>query len=144
MYKRHSAQLGVTVRIGSLEGRWQGFTPVLVARDLYLGGEDEGLSLESVQLVPDVGGSLLARQLRIAHLQFDGLQLNVQQSAEGGWQLQGIPRRQGPELDVEQLLKQLQVVHRVSLLDSRVVLQPLDQEPLPVSYTHLDVYKRQA
>ncbi|WP_313115781.1 YhdP family protein [Ectopseudomonas guguanensis] len=137
--QRASAQLGVTVRIGSLEGRWQGFTPVLVARDLYLGGEDEGLSLESVQLVPDVGGSLLARQLRIAHLQFDGLQLNVQQSAEGGWQLQGIPRRQGPELDVEQLLKQLQVVHRVSLLDSRVVLQPLDQEPLLLSYVNLSL-----
>ncbi|MFT0623844.1 YhdP family protein [Ectopseudomonas guguanensis] len=137
--QRASAQLGVTVRIGSLEGRWQGFAPVLVARDLYLGGEDEGLSLESVQLVPDVGGSLLARQLRIAHLQFDGLQLNVQQSAEGGWQLQGIPRRQGPELDVEQLLKQLQVVHRVSLLDSRVVLQPLDQEPLLLSYVNLSL-----
>jgi uncharacterized protein (TIGR02099 family) len=137
--QRASAQLGVTVRIGSLEGRWQGFAPVLVARDLYLGGEDEGLSLESVQLVPDVGASLLARQLRIAHLQFDGLQLNVQQSAEGGWQLQGIPRRQGPELDVEQLLKQLQVVHRVSLLDSRVVLQPLDQEPLLLSYVNLSL-----
>ncbi|MDR8014947.1 YhdP family protein [Ectopseudomonas guguanensis] len=137
--QRASAQLGVTVRIGSLEGRWQGFAPVLVARDLYLGGEDEGLSLESVQLVPDVGASLLARQLRIVHLQFDGLQLNVQQSAEGGWQLQGIPRRQGPELDVEQLLKQLQVVHRVSLLDSRVVLQPLDQEPLLLSYVNLSL-----
>ena len=39
---RASAQLGVPVRIGSLEGRWQGFAPLLVARDVRLGEEGEG------------------------------------------------------------------------------------------------------
>ena len=134
-----TAQLGVPVRIGRLEGRWQGFAPVLEAHDVRLGSDEEGLSLERVQLVPDVGGSLLARQPRIAHLQFDGLQLNVQQNAEGGWQLQGLPQRSGPELNVEHLLEQLQIVHHISLLDSRVVLQPLDQEPLLLSYVNLSL-----
>lgn len=136
---RVTAQLGVPVRIGRLEGRWQGFAPVLEAHDVRLGSEEEGLSLERVRLVPDVGGSLLARQPRIAHLQFDGLQLNVQQNAEGSWQLQGVPQRSGPELNVEQLLEQLQIVHRISLLDSRVVLQPLDQAPLLLSYVSLSL-----
>ncbi len=136
---RVTAQLGVPVRIGRLEGRWQGFAPVLEAHDVRLGSEEEGLSLERVRLVPDVGGSLLARQPRIAHLQFDGLQLNVQQNADGGWRVQGMPQRSGPELDVEQLLEQLQIVHRISLLDSRVVLQPLDQEPLLLSYVSLSL-----
>lgn len=136
---RATAQLGVPVRIGRLEGRWQGFAPVLEAHDVRLGSEEEGLSLERVRLVPDVGGSLLARQPRIAHLQFDGLQLNVQQNAEGGWQLQGVPQRSGPELNVEQLLEQLQIVHRISLLDSRVVVQPLDQQPLLLSYVNLSL-----
>ena len=136
---RVTAQLGVPVRIGRLEGRWQGFAPVLEAHDVRLGSEEDGLSLERVRLVPDVGGSLLARQPRIAHLQFDGLQLNVQQNADGGWQLQGLPQRSGPELNVEQLLEQLQIVHRISLLDSRVVLQPLDQEPLLLSYVNLSL-----
>ncbi|PIA69372.1 TIGR02099 family protein [Ectopseudomonas toyotomiensis] len=136
---RATAQLGVPVRIGRLEGRWQGFAPVLEAHDVRLGSEEDGLSLERVRLVPDVGGSLLARQPRIAHLQFDGLQLNVQQNADGGWQLQGVPQRSGPELNVEQLLEQLQIVHRISLLDSRVVLQPLDQEPLLLSYVNLSL-----
>ena len=136
---RASAQLGVPVRIGSLEGRWQGFAPLLVARDVRLGEEGEGLSLERVQLVPDVAASLMARQPRIAHLQFDGLQLNVQQNAEGGWQLQGLPKRESPELNVERLLQQLQAVHRISLLDSRVVVQPLDQEPLLLSYVDLSL-----
>jgi len=119
---RATAQLGVPVRIGRLEGHWQGFAPVLVAHDVHLGDEEQGLSLERVQLVPDVGASLLARQPRIAHLQFDGLQLNVQQNVEGGWQLQGLPQRSGPELNVEQLLEQFPIVHRNRLPDSRVVL----------------------
>ena len=59
---RATAQLGVPVRIGRLEGHWQGFAPVLVAHDVHLGDEEQGLSLERVQLVPDVGASLLARQ----------------------------------------------------------------------------------
>ena len=50
-----------------------------------------------------------------------------------------MPQRSGPELDVEQLLEQLQIVHRISLLDSRVVLQPLDQEPLLLSYVNLSL-----
>ncbi|WP_296272093.1 YhdP family protein [Pseudomonas sp. UBA6323] len=136
---RATEQLGVPVRIGSLEGRWRGFAPVLVARDVRLGAEGAGLSLERVQLLPDVSGSLLARQPRIAHLQVDGLQLNVQQNAEGGWQLQGLPQRDGPEPNVERLLKQLQMVHRISLLDSRVVVQPLNQEPLLLSYVNLSL-----
>ncbi len=136
---RATEQLGVPVRIGSLEGRWRGFAPVLVARDVRLGDEGAGLSLERVQLLPDVSGSLLARQPRIAHLQVDGLQLNVQQNAEGGWQLQGLPQRDGPELNVERLLKQLRVVHRISLLDSRMVVQPLNQEPLLLSYVNLSL-----
>jgi uncharacterized protein (TIGR02099 family) len=138
--ERASAQLGVPVRIGRLEGRWQGFAPLLVAHDVRLGDEEgEGLSLERVQLVPDVGASLMARQPRIAHLQFDGVQLSVQQTAEGNWHLQGLPRREGPAPDVEQLLKQLQVVHRISLLDSRVVVQPLEREPLLLSYVNLSL-----
>lgn len=134
-----SAQLGVPVRIGRLEGHWQGFSPVLLAHDVRLGAEDDGLSLERVQLVPDVLASLLARQPRIAHLQFDGLQLNLQQDGEGRWHLQGWPQRSERQMDVEQLLRQLQAVRRVSLFDSRVVLQPLDQEPLLLSYVNLSL-----
>lgn len=42
---RATAQLGVPVRIGRLEGHWQGFAPVLVAHDVHLGDEEQGLSL---------------------------------------------------------------------------------------------------
>jgi uncharacterized protein YhdP len=93
---RASAQLGMPVRIGRLEGRWQGFAPVLVAHDVRLGKEGEGLSLERVQLVPDVAASLLARQPRIARLQFDGLQLNVRAERRGCLAVAGFTAAQWP------------------------------------------------
>lgn len=134
-----SEALGVPVRIGRLEGRWQGFAPVLVAHDVQIGAQDQGLGLDRVQLLPDMLGSLLARQPRIAHLQFDGLQLNLQEDAEGAWHLQGWPERDGPDADVQQVLEQLRIVRRISLFDSRIVLQPRDQEPLLLSYVNLSL-----
>ncbi|WP_416340189.1 YhdP family protein [Pseudomonas sp. C11] len=136
---RASAQLGLPVRIGRLEGLWQGFSPLLVARDVQLGPEGEGVSLEQIQLVPDVLASLLARAPRIAHLQLQGLQLNLQEDEQGAWHLQGLPQRQTAPPDVAQVLQQLRVLQRVSLLDSRVVLQPHGREPLLLSYVNLSL-----
>lgn len=136
---RASAQFGLSVRIGRLEGRWQGFAPLLVARDVQLGNEGEGLSLEQIQLVPDVLASLLARAPRIAHLQLQGLQLNLQEDEQGAWHLQGLPQRQTAPPDVAQVLQQLRVLQRVSLVDSRVVLQPHEREPLLLSYVNLSL-----
>lgn len=136
---RASAALGLPVRIGRLEGRWQGFAPLLVAHDVHLGEEDEGLSLERVQVLPDMFASLLAREPRIAHLQLDGLQLNLREDAEGVWQLQGWPQRQAASLDVARVLEQLRMVQRIGLFDSRVVLQAHEQEPLLFSYVNLSL-----
>jgi len=136
---RASAALGMQVRIGRLEGRWQGFAPLLVAHDVRVGTEDEGLSLERVQLMPDMLGSLMQWQPRIAHLQFDGLQLNLQESDDGAWHLQGWPQRSSVEMDVAKVLEQARVVQQISLLDSRVVLQPHDREPLLLSYVNLSL-----
>ncbi|VXD03129.1 conserved hypothetical protein [Pseudomonas sp. 8Z] len=135
---RATAQLGMPVRIGRLEGRWQGFSPVVVAHDVQLGAEAQGLSLEQVQVVPDMLGSLLARAPRIAHLQVQGLQLNVQEDQQGAWHVQGLPQRQTSP-DVAQVLQQLHVLQRVSLVDSRVVLQAQGREPLLLSYVNLSL-----
>lgn len=136
---RATAELGMPVRIGRLEGRWQGFSPMLVAHDVELGAAGEGLSLDQVQLIPGVLASLLARAPRIAHLQVQGLQLNLQEDEQGAWHLQGMPQQATPELDVARVLEQLQVLQRASLLDSRVVLQPYGREPLLLSYVNLSL-----
>ncbi|WAJ36755.1 YhdP family protein [Pseudomonas sp. GOM7] len=136
---RASAELGMPVRIGRLEGRWQGFAPLLVAHDVELGAAGEGLSLDQVQVIPDVLASLLARAPRLAHLQVQGLQLDLREDEQGAWHLRGMPQRATPSLDVAQLLERLQVLQRATLLDSRVVLQPYQHQPLLFSYVNLSL-----
>ena len=81
--------LAMPVQIGALEGLWQGFSPVLTAHDVAVGEGAGALQLDQVRVVPDVLGSLLARQLRVARLEVDGLQLVVAQDAQGQWSLKG-------------------------------------------------------
>jgi uncharacterized protein (TIGR02099 family) len=137
---RAGAALGVPVRIGALEGQWQGFAPLLVARDVQVGDGEQRLVLDRVRVVPDLLASLLARRARIGHLQLTGLQLHVQQQDDGSWRLQGLPDGpQGRRADVAELLQRLRVVQRLSLVDSQLVLQAAGQEPLKLSYLNLSL-----
>ncbi|MGQ7959276.1 YhdP family protein [Pseudomonas sp. SP16.1] len=137
---RASATLGVPVRIGALEGQWQGFAPMLLARDVQVGDGEQRLLLDRVRVQPDMLASLLARRARIGHLQLTGLQLHVQQQDDGSWRLQGLPDGpQGGRADVAELLQRLRVVQRLSLVDSQVVLQAAGQEPLKLSYLNLSL-----
>ncbi|MEK1906733.1 MAG: YhdP family protein [Pseudomonas sp.] len=129
------AALGMPLSIGSLEGGWSGLAPLLTVHDLTLGEGSSAVRLDQVRLVPDVLGSLLERQLRIANLQVEGLQLSLQQDATGHWAVEGLPTREPQKpLDVQQLLKQLRVVEELSLLDSQLTLEPFDHKPLSLTY----------
>ncbi|MHA6492583.1 YhdP family protein [Pseudomonas borbori] len=132
-----AAALRMPVRIGSLEGRWRGLSPLLLAHDLQLGEGDNSLVLDQVRVVPDVLGSLLARQPRIKALELEGLQLRLTQDEQGRWTLDGLPQREETPLDVGRVLQQLQAVDRLSLLDSQVTLKPAQHEPLTLSYVNL-------
>ncbi|MDP3816094.1 YhdP family protein [Pseudomonas sp.] len=132
------AALAMPLQIGALEGRWQGLAPLLIAHDMLLGEGPGALQLDQVRVVPDVLASLLARQLRVARLELDGLQLVVQQDAAGAWTLKGLPqRRSAAPLDLTQVLRQLQVVKRLSLLNSQVTLQAYEQPPRTLTYVNL-------
>ncbi|MDZ4334210.1 MAG: TIGR02099 family protein, partial [Pseudomonas sp.] len=130
--------LAMPVQIGALEGLWQGFSPVLTAHDVTVGEGTGALQLDQVRVVPDVLASLLARQLRIARLELDGLQLVVQQAEDGGWSLKGLPQRSDPApLDLAQVLTQSQVVKRLSLFNSQVTVQAFEQPPRTLTYVNL-------
>jgi uncharacterized protein (TIGR02099 family) len=126
--------LDMPLSIGSLEGRWSGFAPVLMAHDVMVGEGNSALRLDQVQVVPDIWASVLAREVRIAHLEVSGLQVSVKEDKDGHWALQGLPVQDDQPLDPEQLLTRMQMVGQVSLLDSQVTLQPFEQAPLTLTY----------
>ncbi|WP_455923554.1 YhdP family protein [Pseudomonas putida] len=127
--------LGEPVSIGSLDGRWSGLAPILLARDVTVGEGDSALRLDQVRVVPDLWASLRTRSVRIAHLEVSGLQLTAEQAEDGQWTLKGIPAQHsdGP-LDPGQILSRMQQVSKVSLLDSQLTLEPFDRAPMTLTY----------
>lgn len=132
------AALGMPLSLGSLEGRWRGMAPLLLLHDVQLGAGAGRVRLDQVRVQPDVLGSLLARQLRIANLELEGLQLSLRQDEAGAWRVEGLPAREKPTpVEPQQLLQGLQRVATISLLDSQFTLEPFAQKPLSFTYANL-------
>lgn len=129
--------LGLPVHVGALEGRWSGLAPMLRVRDLQLGEGASALRLDDVKLVPDLWASLTSREVRLAHIQLAGLQLILREDEQGGWALEGLPRKDDAPLDPEALLQQLRQLGRIDVFDSQVTLQPWQRDPLTLTYVSL-------
>jgi uncharacterized protein (TIGR02099 family) len=132
--QRAQAALGMPVHIGRLEGRWSGLAPIFLAHDVMVGEGASALRLDQVRLAPALWHSLLARSVRLAHLELSGLQLTLAQNAAGAWQLKGLPLRDEQPFDPVQTLNQLQQVEQLSVLDSQLTLQAHDQAPVTLTY----------
>ncbi|KPC34650.1 Uncharacterized protein ABJ99_4757 [Pseudomonas syringae pv. cilantro] len=136
---RASTALGMPLSIGRLEGSWNSFSPVVLARDVMVGEGPSALRLDRVRVVPDLWASLLAREVRIDHLEVDGLQFIVKQGQDGSWAVQGLPVRDDSPFNPEQVLNQMQRVAHLSLLDSQVTVQPFDAAPLTLTYVNVSL-----
>lgn len=137
---RGQAALGMPLRIEHLEGRWQGLAPMLVARDVSLGEEGSALRLDQVRVIPDVLGSLLSLQLKIADLQIDGLQLHLRQGVDGRWAVPGLPAgAQAKPLAPGLILASLQRIGWLSLLNSQVVVEAQGQAPVALTYVNFSL-----
>lgn len=137
---RGQAALGMPLRIARLEGRWKGFAPILVAHDVSLGEADSSLRLDQVRVIPDVLGSLLSMQLKIADLQIEGLQVHLQQGEDGQWAAQGLPVRADAEpLAPAVILASLQRIGWLSLLNSQVIVQAHGQAPVALTYVNFSL-----
>ena len=134
-----SSALGMPLHIGELEGNWSGFAPILLAHDVMLGEGANALRLDQVRAVPDIWASLLAREVRLAHLELNGLKISLKEGEDGHWALEGLPVQQYKPLDPEQLLNRMQMVQQLSVLDSQVTLQPLDHPPLTLTYVGMSL-----
>ena len=133
------AAVDMPVHIGSLEGRWSGFAPVLLAHDVMVGSGANALRLDRVRAVPDLWASLLAREVRIAHLELNGLKISLKEAEDGSWALEGLPVQNDQPLDAQQLFNRSQMIQQLSVLDSQVTLQPLDHAPLTLTYVGLNL-----
>lgn len=129
-------RLQQSVQIEQLTGSWRGFSPLLEARFVTLGEGDDAVQVDSLYIQPDVVSSLLAREVRFKAVTLTGLQINLQQDQQGHWALQGLQLH-----DVEQAafqlndwLARLRQVAQLSVLDSRVIIQAYDNEPLALRY----------
>ncbi|CAD5108000.1 YhdP family protein [Zestomonas carbonaria] len=135
---RARTALGLPLSIGSLEGRWEGFSPLIYAHDVLIGEGDERVRLDRIQVVPDVLTSLLEREPRLASLTLQGLHLSLRQDADGAWHLEGLPQGEGT-FDLNRALEQLRRIPRLSLLDSQVTVEALDAAPFSFTYANLSL-----
>ncbi|MFK0086716.1 YhdP family protein [Pseudomonas sp. NPDC090755] len=134
---RAEQALGMPVHIGGLEGHWSGLAPVLLVNDIQVGEGSSALRLDGVKVVPDLWASLSGRQLRLANLEVGGLQLRLREDEQGAWALDGLPKTDDRPLDPEQLLRRMQLVGKVTVLDSQVTLEPFQREPMTLTYVNL-------
>ncbi|WP_053154559.1 YhdP family protein [Pseudomonas sp. P1.8] len=134
-----TSALGMPLQIGELEGRWSGFAPILLAHDVTVGEGANALHLDQVRAVPDLWASVLARQVRIAHLELNGLKISLKQGEDGQWALEGLPVKDDQPLDPEQLLNQMQMIQQLSVLDSQVTLQPFGESPMTLTYVGMSL-----
>ncbi|VVO13840.1 hypothetical protein PS712_03673 [Pseudomonas fluorescens] len=134
-----SEALGMPLQVGELQGSWSGFAPILSAHDVTVGDGANALHLEKVRVVPDLWASLLARDVRIAHLELNGLKISLKESEDGQWALEGLPVKDDQPLDPEQLLNRMQMIQRLAVLDSQVTLQAFGESPLTLTYVGLSL-----
>ncbi len=124
------------VQIEQLVGRWRGFSPLLEARYVTLGTGDDAMQVDSLYIQADVLGSLLAQEVRFKAVTLTGLQINLQQDQQGRWALQGLPLEDAEHavFQLNDWLVRLRQVAQLSVLDSRVIIQAYDNEPLALRY----------
>lgn len=93
--ERLSKLLGTQVSIATLEGSWFRFSPGFAVGGLVLQLDpaDPGtrFAVDSGELSLDLWSTLQLGQLSLSHVALRGLDLSLQQSADGRWTLRGLP-----------------------------------------------------
>lgn len=125
-----------TIHIEQLEGRWRGFSPLLAAHYVTLGEGDKTVQVEALHIQPDIIASLLAREIRLKAVTLQGLQIHLQEDQAGQWTLQGLHIKDAEEaaFQLNDALAQLQHLGQLSVLDSRIIVQAYQHQPLALTY----------
>src|SRR5690606_1952453 len=112
--QRLSAALGQQVQIGSVEGSWRRFNPVLSLQQVLIFPANEASGsarqLDHLSLELGVAASIVAQNWSLAHVSIQGPELTLAEQADGSWQLQGFEQSSDKGIDLNAIL---QLVSRV-------------------------------
>jgi uncharacterized protein YhdP len=137
-----SAELGAPVRIGALQARWYGFSPLLEAIDVRIGAAPAQLQITRIALQPTPAALAGAPPLRGMAITVDGLRVTVAREPDGRVHLLGL----GPFADAADpggadpvLPRALRLVNtKVTWVDRTRDMAPLVLDDVAASLEHSD------
>lgn len=140
--QRLSQLLGTPVSIATLEGSWYRFSPSFAVGGLVLQLDPADpatrFAIDGGELSVNLWQTLQLGRLSLGHVELRGLELALQQSANGRWTLRGLPPgdRDYKDLILDQLLK----TPSISLTEARVRVGLADGRDIPLHsvFLHLD------
>lgn len=106
-----SQRTGVEVSAESLDGRWSGLSPVLVAHKLALGNQ-QSLTADRLRVELDFFASLLTLSPRIRELHVGELRLAAEQDSNGHWRVPGLGGSAGADGGLDPLIDAVLAVRR--------------------------------
>lgn len=133
---------GRPVALAGLELDWYGLTPGFSVAELQVGGDavDDGIRLQGLRLQLNTAASLRERRPVLAAVELASLELILQRTLDGRWQLLGAGVARQPEWGLEWLNRVASQVERVRLHDGRVQIQDLRRlETVAVEDLRLDL-----
>ncbi len=111
-------RLELDVEFGGIEGSWYWFSPVVVLNDVSLGrlsNAKPDLSIERLEMDMDIWQTLLSRSLQFRQLRGSGVQLGLEQTEQGNWNLVGFSAERDSDLSLTPLLQSIFNIQRLTL-----------------------------
>lgn len=131
---------GVLVQAQSLAGDFEGFNPILQVNGMALlvddaagvstQANDTALFLEKASIIVDIPRSIWQRSWVVENFVVEALELNLDQSESGDWQLRGLSSDTASVIDFNNLYRLLQRVSQLSLRNVAVNLRTFEGEVL--------------
>ena len=114
--KSLSASLNTEVHIGSLSGSWIYLDPMISVQNLVIGDAARpAVKIGHLAVRVDSIASLIQLGVVVRNIDLDGLALSVVRDDDGGWGIEGMPRRKGKPFNPDPLLDSIPYLRGVDI-----------------------------
>jgi len=123
-----SSQLNAQVIIGQIQADWNGLKPSLLIQDFSIKSQSDQpiVAFKQARLRLDIVESLLNARLVWSNLSLSQVDMTFAQTADGFWQIPGLPKRADadkPEVQLDALLDMLLLSTRIEFQSSHLSFQ---------------------